>query len=88
MTRYWFAFDIKQGDENIAPGITIGCGVTAHNYDDALFLVQQKLFKNRALPGFTFIENIDVSTLDAGHVLPNMYPANVRGIWFPAGFNY
>jgi len=28
-------------------------------------------------------EDVDVSTLDAGHVLPNMYPPNERGVWFP-----
>jgi len=34
------------------------------------------------------IENVDVSTLDAGHVLPNMSPPNIRGVWFPLRYNY
>jgi hypothetical protein len=27
-----------------------------------------------------------VSTLDKGHVLPNMAAPNERGIWYPLGF--
>ena len=32
------------------------------------------------------IEDVDVSTLDAGHVLPNMSPPVRRGVWFPLGY--
>jgi hypothetical protein len=29
------------------------------------------------------VPNVDVSTLDPGHVLPNMLPPNTRGVWYP-----
>jgi len=32
------------------------------------------------------IEDVDVSKLDAGHVLPNIDPPVWRGIWFPRGY--
>jgi hypothetical protein len=32
------------------------------------------------------IEDVDVTTLDANHVLPNMMPPSVRGVWYPIGY--
>ena len=87
MIRFWFEFNLKFGDKNIPPGTLMGCGITAYNYEDALFLLQEKVFKNRLAPIKNVVENIDVSTLDAGHVLPNMASPNLRGIWFPLGYN-
>jgi len=29
---------------------------------------------------------VDVSTLDHGHVLPNMEVVLLRGVWFPKGY--
>jgi hypothetical protein len=29
------------------------------------------------------VEDVDVSQLDAGHVLPNMGDPTLRGVWFP-----
>jgi len=47
-------------------------------------LVRERLFRNGPMPRTeTVIEDVDVSTLDQGHILPNMSPPNVRGIWFP-----
>lgn len=84
MHRYWFEFD----DNNLPYGIKIGCGVTAYNNEDALYLLKEKVFKGATLPKFkNMFENVDVSTLDAGHVLPNMSPPNIRGVWFPLGYN-
>ena len=31
-------------------------------------------------------ENVDVSSLDEGHVLRNIGPLHVRGVWFPRGY--
>jgi hypothetical protein len=67
----------------------MGCGVTAWSYDDAIIILQTIVFKDRAIPPIKkVIENIDVSTLDANHTLPNSLPVNVRGIWYPIGFNW
>lgn len=85
LTRYWFEFD----DDNLLPQVKIGCGVTAFTYEDALNLIRKKIFEDAALPEIRIvIENIDVSILDTGHILPNMNPPNFRGIWFPRGYDY
>ncbi|MBO9636334.1 MAG: hypothetical protein J7578_24745 [Chitinophagaceae bacterium] len=83
MKRYWFDFAI----ENISgypPGIGLGCGVTAYNYDDAIQILKEKLFKSIPIPAIIkCIENVDVNELDQGHVIPNMKSPRERGIWFP-----
>ena len=57
----------------------MGCGVTAHTYQDALSLLQEKVFGNEPIPEIkSCVENIDVSTLDTGHILLNMRPPNLR----------
>jgi hypothetical protein len=61
--------------------------VTAWTLDDARLLLTQKVFDGAELPtDVTVIENVDVSTLDRGHVLPYIAPTNERGIWYPRGF--
>ena len=85
MTRYWFNF--KGNLLDLPPGLIMGCGVTAYNYADAISIVQQKVFKGKELPEIkTEIENIAISTLDKGHVLPNMKDPTLRGVWFPGGY--
>jgi hypothetical protein len=62
----------------------MGCGVTAYSYEDALVVLRERRFKNDLLPSIhKVIEDIDVSTLDPGHVLPNIGVPIWRGIWFP-----
>lgn len=86
MKRYWFEFEFI--DSDIPFGTNMGCGVTAYNYDDAINLLNEKVFKSRSIPKIQkMIESVDVSTLDAGHVLPNMSSPNIRGIWFPLGYS-
>ena len=63
----------------------LGFGVTAYSLDDATHLVEEAA---RSL-GLDYeladvIENVDVRSLDQGHVIPNMGPPNLRGVWFPA----
>jgi hypothetical protein len=86
MIRYWFEFEVEL--EDLPFGVKMGCGVTAYNSEDALYLISNMVFKGHTLPAVKImIENIDLTTLDAGHVLPNMSPPNVRGIWFPLGYD-
>lgn len=86
LTRYWFEFDWREQD---APaGMTLGCGVTAYSYEDALALLREHVFEGSELPPVERVtENVDVSTLDEGHVIPNMAPPVWRGIWFPLGYS-
>ena len=80
--RYWFVFV----GPNVPSIVCAGCGVTAWTIDDAMSLVRHRLFEGGDFLVKDVIEDVDVSTLDANHVLPNMAPPNLRGIWFPLGY--
>lgn len=86
LRRYWIEFDLTE--VGTCPlGIETGCGITAYNHDDMLHILRTALFPCTFLPAImTCIENVDTSTLDAKHVIPNMHPPVKRGIWFPQGF--
>lgn len=87
LRRYWITFDFTSEDRP-PPGTLIGCGVTAADLDDALGIVRNRVFQRAELPRVTEVrEDVDVSTLDAGHVLPNMGVPSTRGVWFPLGYN-
>jgi hypothetical protein len=86
MQRFWFEFEIFTNKVNYGD-LLLGCGVTANDYDDALELLKQYVFTNRAMPEFLkVVEDVDISTLDENHVLPNMGNCLCRGVWFPLGF--
>jgi hypothetical protein len=85
-TRYWIEFE-RSVATTLPPGTTLGIGVTAFGKDDALALVRQRVFDDGELPRIAvLIEDVDVPTLDAGHVLPNMAPPVERGVWLPLGY--
>ena len=62
-----------------------GIGVTAPSEAEARVLAEEAaawfLPSGAHLTGM--VADIDVSTLDAGHVLPNIGPSVVRGVWYP-----
>jgi hypothetical protein len=85
--RFWFEFEIVTAF-GFPPGIGIGCGVTACDYNDAVRILDEKVFKNVERPPFKkIVENVDVSTLNQGWVIPNMKPPVYRGVWFPFGYD-
>lgn len=87
LIRYWFKFDIKTAFD-YPPGIGHGCGITAYSLDDALIIMDEKIFNSIKRPPLKVIkENIDISTLDQGHVIPNMKHPLARGVWFPLGYD-
>ena len=86
LKRYWvvFAFSSKDSEFESYIGLGYGCGVTAYDWDDAVKLMKEKLFFNDPIPEIKEVtENVDVSTLDANHVLPNIGIPIDRGVWFP-----
>ncbi len=87
LTRFWFEFDVASSNVSTYPshaGMGRGCGVTAYSYDDAIKLLQDLIFRNDPMPPIgKVIENIDVSTLDPNHILPNIGISSYRGIWYP-----
>jgi hypothetical protein len=50
-------------------------------------LLSTAMFDGGALPPPSqVVEDVDVSTLDAGHVRPGIDDPTTRGVWFPQGF--
>ncbi|NOK37964.1 hypothetical protein D7W79_18145 [Corallococcus exercitus] len=80
--RYWIHFP---DDAFVrSRGLNHGCGVTAYSLEDARGLLQEQLFRDTPLPPFTrVIEDVDVTTLEANHIRPNIGVVTWRGIWFP-----
>jgi hypothetical protein len=73
LTRYWFR--VRQG---------LGFGVTAYSIEDARHLfAQASLNVDFDSDVLEIIENVDIRALDQAHVIPNMGPPNLRGVWFP-----
>ena len=86
LRRYWIEFDPTDRDR-LPIGVAIGCGVTAFAFEDAIGLIKERVFGHEDLPKIDqIIEDVDVSTLDQGHVIPNMLPPVYRGIWYPGGY--
>jgi len=83
LTRYWIYFD-NSNPRTIHNFLSRGCGVTAYDLDDALFVIRKELFDGGELPPVReVVPNIDISTLDEGHIIPNMGIPVDRGVWFP-----
>jgi hypothetical protein len=77
LRRFWFRLEGSR---------ELGYGVTAWTEEDAAFLIRYFFFKGGPLPKAIVTADVDVPTLDAGHVLPNMESPNWRGVWYPRGF--
>lgn len=87
MIRYWFEFKIDSVFE-YPFGIGLGCGVTAYNYDDAIRLMDEKIFHSSKWPLIEkVVENVDIRNLDNDHVIPNMKSPAPYGVWYPLGFD-
>lgn len=82
LRRYWFTFEPS---ESPIP-TNSGCGVTAYDYEDALALMRDRVFHGQLPPIEQCTEDVDVSSLDARHVIPNVGNVLIRGVWFPLGF--
>lgn len=83
LRRFWFQFAARPG---FPSSLRLGCGVTAFDLHDARRLLEERVFRGEAPPIASVTEDVDVSSLDPGHVLPNMLPPNHRGVWFPKGY--
>lgn len=80
LRRFWIRFE---NDRYSA----FGYGVTAWTEGDALTLLCNAVGLEAAtLTDLTIETDVDVSTLDQRHVIPNMDSPNWRGVWFPRGY--
>ena len=87
MRRFWFEFNIDSL-KDIPTGIKMGCGITAFDYNDAITILEEKVFSRSTKPNFKkVVEDIDIRLLDQGHVIPNMKSPTDRGVWFPLGYD-
>jgi hypothetical protein len=86
LTRFWFEFESI--DNDVPYYLAQVCGITAYSYEDAIHLLSKQAFEGRPISKIKrHTENIDLSTLDANHILPNIVrPPNLRGIWYPQGY--
>ena len=78
LTAYWIKSPL--------PHAPLGFGVTARSLDDG-FAIIRALDYGRYLPddlaGLQVTEGISVADLDQLHVVANMGPIVVRGMWYP-----
>ena len=88
LKRFWFEFEFENKSVyHMPPGIGIGCGVTAFDSEDAITLMDEKVFITMKRPPLKkVIEDVDIRELDQHHVIPNMGTPVDRGIWFPLGY--
>ena len=73
LRRFWFT----------VPG-ALGIGVTAHSRSEAEGLAREAAARlGSSFEPSAVTEDVDVRDLDQNHVVPNMGPPNLRGVWFP-----
>ncbi|MEM9466992.1 MAG: hypothetical protein AAGA90_16590 [Actinomycetota bacterium] len=82
LRRCWIRFE--GDDQDLPDGTALGCGVTAIDLKDAIELINRLLFDGMAASISEIVEDVDVSTFDEGHLLPNLGDVKRRGIWLPA----
>jgi hypothetical protein len=78
LTAYWIQAPL--------PHAPLGFGVTARSLDDALSIIRALDYGRYLLDDLTSMritEGITVAELDQPHVVANMGPIVVRGMWYP-----
>jgi hypothetical protein len=82
LRRFWFTFRVAP---EFSP-LGLGCGVTARCREDAIQILSATVFAGRAVLMIeSVVEDVDIRSLDQGHVVPNMGDVTQRGVWFPLG---
>ena len=73
LRRFWF--QCASGE------CCAGFGVTAFTRSEAERIVADWLGRRPAIEAV--VEDVDIRTLDQNHVVPNMGPCNLPGMWYP-----
>lgn len=85
LTRFWFEFAGPLDEWAFV--LTAGCGVTAYSEHDAIDLIRERVLGGHPVPAIKrMIKDIDIRDLDEGSIRANMIAPNLRGVWFPMGF--
>jgi len=85
LIRFWITVQ-RETDVPSSTYSPLGYGVTAFDRDDAIAVLRDRVFGGRIPQVESVAEDVDVSTLDEGHVRPNMETPAFRGVWFPMGY--
>jgi hypothetical protein len=90
LTRFWLEFNVSQPvppNSILLDGGPFYFGITAYSYEDALHILRKSFTIPADAELVCVVEDIDISSLDANHILPNLtVPPSWRGIWYPLGF--
>ena len=62
---------------------SLGYGVSAYSREDAERLLSELGYPRAGEHVVEVVESVRVQDLDLAHVVPNMGPISVRGVWFP-----
>ena len=85
--HYWFEFDLPEVDA-ASRDVALGCGVTAFNRDDALWLIRETIFAGGVLPSISCCqEDVDRAFLEMKGIRGKAAPLRWRGIWYPLGYS-
>lgn len=80
LNRYWFKF-AEGGNPAF---LDLGCGITAYDEVDAREILRDEVFSLYGSRDVVeVIADVDIQTLEANHVRPNMGVPVWRGVWFP-----
>jgi hypothetical protein len=84
LRQFWFRFEPLP----TPTAINLGCGVSAYSRDDALALLRDRVFGGSGGPPLVeVIDDVTRGELDPKHVLPNLGRLDLRGVWFPQGYD-
>ncbi len=80
LRRFWLLLE-RSEEPSI---LNLGCGITAADEGEARIIFEQVVAPEHGHRRIlSIIPDVDISSLDAGHVLPNMGSPITRGGWFP-----
>jgi hypothetical protein len=80
LRRFWFNFDPPQTSR-------LGYGVTAWTEEDAASLLSSRAVNGVFPSGAKVAVEVDVASLDGGHIRPNMGDGSRKGVWYPLGYD-
>ena len=84
LRRFWVRFEQLPRPT----AINLGCGVTALSLNDALSIIQERVFGDDPCPSIVeCIEDVSLEQIEQKHARPNIGNVLRRGVWFPQGFD-
>lgn len=78
LTSFWIVSPNRCGP--------LGFGVTAFSVDEAISIIRSEGFGDYLPTNPEELQvqpNVTINQLDQGHVVPNMGPMVMRGLWYP-----